>query len=139
MSLNSQKNKCDAWIASRMPYFEAKQEAWIVSHGSYFQGLITHSTIPADEVETSPNKLSSRPTDQAETWEDFLLTAPPINFPTSMSMALEFRVYTSVRGNGWDCIATFDYWGLRYQKFWSVGPEPKDVDWTEVISVQETG
>ena len=88
-------------LAARYADIKAAQDAYFAAHGRYFQGVLTHTSIPAHTVavqnDAAPDNMAGHPTDQAETWNDFL----PGIAGQSMPAALETHVYDGPDGPGW--------------------------------------
>lgn len=124
------KNTVDSWLAARWPTVQAKQAAYASNHGGrYFQGLYTHLTIPIDGNDSAPNNILIKPTDQAETWGDF------VTLPASFPCSLRLDVYHNQQG--WGYVATVRVFiaalNRIYERSQNVGSETfRTVAWHEV-------
>jgi len=61
----------DTAFASVWSDIQAKQDSYFAANQIYFQGLWTHSNLPADGNAVDPDLLGSHPTNQSATWNDF--------------------------------------------------------------------
>lgn len=121
------RTKVDNWLAARWPTLVNLQETYFANHQRYFQGLITHSTEPTDDVDTPPNRLSVRPTDQIERWGDFT------TLPATMPAALVIDVYNGPFGSGWCATVYVRVLGIVYTRTQQVGNETwRNSAWQQV-------
>lgn len=97
-TLQEVKDIVDGWLAARWPTLQNRQALYFASHNKYFQGLWTHGTMPVDGIDSTPDNITAKPTDQAETWADFVTL--PSQFPCSLSL----EVYQNAQG--WGYVAT---------------------------------
>lgn len=111
------RTKVDNWLAARWPSLVTLQESYLIAHGHYFQGLITHTTEPTDDVDTAPNRLSIKPTDQVERWGDFTV------LPATMPAALVIDIYDGPFGSGWVATVFVRVLGNVYTRTQQVGTE----------------
>lgn len=124
------KNTVDNWLAARWPTVQARQTLYASNHGGrYYQGLWTHDTIPVDGADGAPNNILIKPSDQAETWADFVTL--PASFPCSMRI----DVYQS--SEGWGYVATVRVYVLALERVFersqNVGSETwRTSPWREV-------
>jgi len=128
MTLSEVRDKADAklvnlWVNQIRP----KQLAYFATHGKYWQGLVT-SSIPEDGADIVAD-YTSRPSDQAETWEDMFGGPLDANLP----VALRVDVYEAPAGWGFVARVWIRYAGTVYTKSQNYGPETwRTQDWTEV-------
>lgn len=129
-TLNQLRNRCNTFLTNKVPILVARQNTYASNHGGrFFQGLITHSSIPAHTTSTAGdapgNRLTFRPTDQIESWADILPEFNSENF----AAAATIDVYNGPSGNGWFLTVWVRHNGVIYQrqKWW--GPENHDYDW----------
>lgn len=101
-------------------------------YGSYFQGMITHSAIPADGTDVIPDNWGSKPTDQMTNWLDFWGSDLPADLP----MAIVIDTYSGPLGSGFTATVYASYQGIYYTRSKSIGPESRyrTKQW-DVISV----
>ena len=104
-SLQQVRNRADDWLADRWGVVQARQAAYAAQHGGrYWQGLRCLSVEPlhttASFADIVPDLLTSRPTDQAESWLDFLPEIENVAIPA----VVIFDVYEN--SDGWGYVAT---------------------------------
>lgn len=123
------QDNADTFLNDFLAHIAARQDAYSAIHGKYFQGISTHSVVPADGFETAPD-LSVKPTDQAEDWDDigFIL-------PDTLPCAVEIHTYDGPLGKGYDVILTVEVNGQKWQRAKSTGPEAhyRVHAWYEVV------
>lgn len=120
------RNRVDTFLTNKVGGANgliARQNAYFAANGKYWQGLVTHSAIPTHDSatvgDTSANRLTFKPTDQSETWGDFL---PEWNAET-FAAAVVIDVYDGPGGKGWIVIVFVRYSGTIYQRCKSFGPD----------------
>lgn len=122
-TLANVRDRVDSWLAARWPTVQARQEAYLAAHGHYWQGIRSTILEPnhttADFADTIPDNMSSKPTDQVETWMDFL---PEMN-NTSIPAVFIMDVYQSPQGSGYVAHVLARYNGTLYHRAQNVGPE----------------
>jgi len=126
--------RVDTWLTNRFSLLNSRQNAYFVSHGKYFQGLITHSALPAQTTAATavaaPDGLTFHHADRSETWQDFL---PEIN--ETLAGAIVIDVYDGPQGKGWIVTVYVRYNGTTYRRIKSVGPDTsRDAPW-EVLGL----
>lgn len=84
MSLASTQADIDAAVASLIADINAAQATYLAANGVYWQGLVSHTVIPADGGSVAADNLTSSPTDQEDTWEDFLGEDAPGSLPAAI-------------------------------------------------------
>lgn len=121
-TLNQVRTRCDDFLSQRWPGFLAAQESFLALHGRYWQGLITHSIPPNHTTSATndvlPDLLARRPTDQSETWEDFLPSLIGVSHP----VALVVDVYEVAAGHGFAASLFVRYNGNMYRRVQAHGP-----------------
>lgn len=125
------RNRVDVWLTNRWPMVVSRQNAYLTNHGRYWQGLITHTSIPAHESTTSADstgdKLTLRPTDQTETWLDIF----PEWSSESLAAAVVMDVYSGPEGQGWIATVFVKFNGTIYKRTKATGPETwRDSVWS---------
>jgi len=124
MSLPATKAKADGIYNAQEVALTQRQAAYELSHGRYFQGLDTHSVLPADGNETAAD-FAHKPTDQEETWT-------PSDFPAISPASLKIDVYGGELV-GYVATLSFVYGGVLWQKAHGYGDFTHlDHDWQEV-------
>jgi hypothetical protein len=120
----------DARLATLWPLIQTRQATYMANHGGRpFQGLHSHSLPPQDGALTAPDRLTSKPTDQAEAWSaghDLLATEP-----------MSIRIDTYRTAAGWGYVATCQVRlasGVIWERSAAVGPEAAErtVAWHQV-------
>ena len=124
----------DAWLTAKLPDLTAAQNAYFATHGRYWQGLLSHISAPAHtdshDGEAAPDRMASKPTDQAESWSDVLPGWATVRFPGR----LQVDVYDGPSGKGWVYIADVMHNGTRFRRIVNVGPETfRTQGWYQVI------
>lgn len=114
------RDKVESWRDLLAPKIVSRQNAYFAAHGRYWQGILTPSGIPADAADTAPES-SVHPSDQLETWLDFLGVDLPSTFPCS----LRIDAYNGPLGHGYTVTAYVGSQGEPWTRTWEVGPE----DW----------
>lgn len=136
-TLQNVRDRVDTWLAARWPTVQARQTAYAATHnGRYWQGLVSAANIPnhltggfADAI---ADRLGGKPTDQSETWLDFLPEINGVAIPAAVTM----DVYQT--SAGWGYVATIfaALNGTAYTRSQNVGPETgRTVAWTQVAAV----
>jgi hypothetical protein len=109
----------DAEISPILVVIAQEQTAYYLSHGRYFQGLSTHSEPPSDGLASTAELANSKPTDQAESWLDWLKQ----KMPTTLPYAMRIDVYDGPRGHGYTITFQVVIEGINYTRQEHVGPE----------------
>lgn len=122
----------DLTIAALTPQLIAWQTSYALAHrGGYFQGLRSHSAIPADGAAASPDRLTSKPTDQADTLTSFWEGA---GLPAKTPFALSVNVYDGPQGRGFEVVYLAVVGGQTYSRIVNVGPETqRETPWAAVL------
>lgn len=112
------RTKINNWLTARWPTVVARQDAHFALYGRYFQGLITHTALPADGEDALPDLLNRAPHYQTETWLVFnALTALPI------PCAVTIDAYHGPQGQGWVATVRGRLNGITWERSQNVGPE----------------
>jgi hypothetical protein len=96
----------------------ALQVSYFSTNGKYWQGLATHSAIPADAAEVAPDMLGDAPSDQVETWEDF-----GVSLPGTTCVCLHVDTYNGSSGHGYVVRGQVVLDGTTYNRSVNVGPD----------------
>ncbi len=128
------RNRVNNWLSDRWPLIQARQAAYFRRHGRYFQGLPTHSEPPqhssAGDNDEIPDRLNGRPTDQAESWRDFLDELHDAPLPA----AIRSDVYQGWRGFGYVITVQVRFDGDTYERAQHVGPEAdRAFNWRQFV------
>ena len=121
------RDAVDAQYDSFAATIDTNQDDYIKlsTNRGYFQGLRTHSTIPADGTETAPDRIrpGDRPTDQTAPW-------PQDIFPARMSGALTINTYEGDSGIGEVRMLAVEIEGDYWQRDINRGPDrTRDKAW----------
>ena len=121
---NTLKTNLDTLLSDAAEQVATIQEAYRSAYGRYWQGLRTHTIIPADGASAAPD-LTRKPLDQDESWSTFAFA-----LPAETEGALSVDVYQSRKGLGYlvnmDVVAN----GVRYRRSANFGPESRfERDW----------
>lgn len=129
-TLKEIQGKVDLVMPQIWAHIQERQEIYLAAHGVYFQGLPTHLVKPADGADVAPDGLSSKPTDQAESWHDagFVL-------PDKLPMAVTINVYESPDGHGYEVVLRVRVNDRQYRRVLQHGPETwRERDWVEEVN-----
>ncbi len=117
MSLNSTKNRVNAFLTGISNNLDNYQSE------PYWQGLSTHSSIPAhtnaNDNDAVPDRMGNSPSDQIS-WADANFIPQPI---TTWPCSLVVNVYDGPSGKGYELTASFDYEGDVWRRVIHTGPE----------------
>lgn len=131
------RNAVDSRLATLWNIVQNRQDAYFATHQKFWQGLrsnsadITNPTAGTTATTTASNALAGHPTDQNETWLDFLaeLNGLPIE------MVLTIDVYNGPQGQGYVGTVRVGHNGVFYQRAAQVGPETwRAYGWTAVVA-----
>jgi len=113
--------KVDSLIVQFLPTAISWQTTYSATHGGrFFQGLRSHSVIPADGADVAPDQLASHPTDQADTLASFWNGG---RLPSKTPFAVTVNVYDGPDGRGFEVVISFVSGGVTYVRVVNVGPE----------------
>ncbi len=125
-TLQEIKDAVDARLAALWTAIQTKQDAYFLAHGRYWQGLRTHTILPADGDEALPSVGVSVPSDQADPWPVAIRTA-------TLPMSLVIDCYLSPEGPGYQATAYVTVGSQVYARTAQVGPETwRAQGWHEV-------
>ncbi len=112
----------DQWVTDRWALIAARQEAKLLL-GHYWQGLPSHSVVPAYtgmvDAAATGGQLTSSPSDQPATWLDVLPEVQTDKVPGRVTI----DVYNSPSGKGWTLTIELKFNGDLWQRVKNVGPE----------------
>lgn len=113
----------DARFAALWSQIVIRETMYYQQHGRYFQGLPTHSQTPDGSNDAALDLQSSKPTDQADNWLDFLDT----DIPASLPFSLLIDVYDGPAGSGFSATLQVQINGQLYARTQATGPERQRV------------
>lgn len=117
----------DALINPWLDSVVAFQTAFYGINGFYWQGLETHSQMPANGVKVPADRLDLHPTDQFLSWEDL---GQPL--PEEWDVSVSIDVYGSPWGPGYAVEMHVVYQDQPYYRVQVYGPAaPYSEPWTE--------
>jgi len=122
------KTKCDTIVNDLATEVATKQTNYKTAKGKYGQMILTHDTIPADDIPTAPDK-TKKPTDQTEDWNTF---EGGISLPATMECAVCIDVSFGPGGDAYSINGFVIESGTTYRRIKNVGnfPTPEQ-DWIE--------
>lgn len=122
-TLNQMRNAADTFLANKWPTIVARQENFRANRGRYWQGLRTHTTVPAHTNSTDGSKLGDRlnegPGDQFSTW----LNVFPEWLSELLPVTVWIDVYDGPEGHGWVGGIEATHNGNLWRRTQNVGPE----------------
>lgn len=119
---------CDAFLNNILVQLLDPQQDFLVANAQYWQGLDTHSIIPADGVATAPDQLGLYPDYEDVGWDGMGLT-----LPADFICDLRCNTYLSVDGAGWVLSGLVYDSGNLYERRINVGYDTRRTqDWTLV-------
>ena len=132
-TLRETQQRIDNWLeVTILPELDARQATYL-RRRRYWQGLRSHTTTPNHTRDAGddkpPDRTNTRPTDQAESWEEFW----PGFAGNTTPAALDIDVYDGPRGPGYTVTTTFRWEGAAYSRIINVGPETgREQAWQEL-------
>jgi len=123
----------DAVIGTYVPKLQAYEINYLDAKGGrgYMQALWSHSAPPTDGALVAPDLLTSKPTDQAESFSD--LWSAIIIDSGEMPVRLRIDVYDGPSGKGYVIVIETIINTRTYTRSINTGGETwRDVGWTEV-------
>lgn len=125
MSLASTQADIDAAVASLLSSIDSYQAAYYSTYGTYWQGLVSHTIVPANGTSVAASNLSATPTDQTVTWATFGVT------PGTIPAAVQVDVYKKPTGaQGYTKKVLFIYSAGFYSTSTDSGNNPSgNVSW----------
>jgi len=129
MSLSSTQDAIDTAVADLITAINAAQVTYLAANGKYWQGLLSHSVIPADGNSVAADQLTQQPSDQSEDWNDFLGEDAPGTLPA----AIYVHTYKKPTGvQGYRIQKLFIYDDEFYSSTVDSGGAPEEeVEWSE--------
>jgi len=139
-TLTDIRSRVDNWLAARWPVVQQRQNNYFSAHQKYWQGLKTATVEPkhttAMFADDKQDKLAIKPTDQVESWLDFLAEIDDLAIPA----ALICDVYDGPLGYGYVATVIARYNGVIYSRSQNVGKETwRTLDWRVVDAVTKIG
>jgi hypothetical protein len=120
--------KIDSRLSALWANIQDAQTAYYATHGHYWQGLRTHSAIPANGGETEPDIGATTPTDQPDAWPGALIAS-------ALPMALSIDAYDGPAGRGYIAHVYVQVAGNVYTRSAQVGAETWRVHgWRPVVT-----
>lgn len=117
------RTRVDNWLTARWPTVVARQQNYFANRGHYWQGLLTHTIIPAHtsgaDGDSIADRLSTQLHDQFSDWKAVF----PEWDGASIPAALKVDVYETPDGKGWCATLYVRYNGTLYSRAQNVGPE----------------
>lgn len=111
------RDEIDLRVTAAWAAIQGAQAAYFAGHGHYWQGLPSHSSIPANGAEVAPDLAGESPSDQNETWSDMGL------LPALTLSRLRMDVYAGPAGPGYALISEVELGGAIWERVWHSGPE----------------
>lgn len=130
------RDTIDTFVTNRWPTIVARQENFRSNKGRYWQGLPTHTVIPAwlsnQDGSALGDRLNISPDDQGafSTWANVF----PEWLTDLLPAQLRVDVYDGPQGQGWTLTATVTHNGNKWRRVVNVGPESNRAQgWTQVV------
>ncbi len=128
------RNRIDTWLTNHWSIVVTRESTYAGNHGGkYWQGLITHSIVPAHTGavvgDSVGNQFTLQPTDQNSNWNDAL---PGETWLTeTWPAALVIDTYDGPLGKGWVATIYVRYNSTIYFRVKAFGPDTSyDKPWT---------
>lgn len=115
------ERKSNDLLAAVKGSIDDKQVVYFAGNGKYWQGISTHVIIPADGLETSPDK-TRKPSDQDDDWSD-------IDLPSSMHLSIECSTHDGPDGTGYTITGTIVIAGKTWKRHIGEGVHSTTKDW----------
>jgi hypothetical protein len=116
----------DSRMSGHLPTIAVAQAGYFAAHGCYAQGLLTHSTPPADGEVAPADRLTAHPTDQPESWLALAQTYG-LTFPNQPLAAARVDTYVGRAGateqHGYVIMVEVIIDGALYRRSINVGPQ----------------
>ena len=131
------RDRADTWLAARWPIVRDRQIAYQAANGRNFQGLVTHTNLPAHLTaafaDAIGNLLANHPTDSPHNWIALLPEIAGIAIPA----AIVIDNYGGPEGQGFVVTVWCMYNGTIYSRSQNYGPETwRTVAW-HVVTLDE--
>jgi hypothetical protein len=122
-TLNQVRTAVDDFLEAKWPNVVARQETFFANHGRYWQGLRTHSLIPAHTTNADgsvePDLIDGRPSDEPASWRDAFPNWASDLFP----MVFFIDAYHGPQGHGWVGTVIAQWNNELYTRSRNVGAE----------------
>jgi hypothetical protein len=123
-TLQQVRTRVDAFLANIWPTIVARQQNYFANTGRYWQGLRTHTIVPAHTNSTDgdavSDKLDESPlANRFSTWRNAFPEWDGLPIPA----AFEVQIYGGPGGQGWFATIWVRYNGVLYSRSQNVGPE----------------
>lgn len=130
MALQDVLDSADTTFEEYWTDVQTAQEDYLTAEDRYWQGLIAHgpTNVPVGGTAKAPDRLTSAPTDQPVSWEDFKATHG-LSFPSSWEQAVRIDSYRDEQGDGYVAVRRLVYQGDEYIKRVDVGPLSRSHTW----------
>jgi len=119
----SLRRASDRFLAKEWARIQARQSAYFTTKGKYFQGLPTHASAPVHTDSAfptpAPDRLTTKPTDQAEDWLSQFSEWNGMAMPSLVRM----DVYDGPQGKGYVVTVEAFRGTQRWRRSINVGPE----------------
>lgn len=123
----------DAEIEAVLPKLDLLEVEYMAWNGKYYQALESHSATPDADVKADINRLTAKPTDQAESLAYFWADASKV-LPTQMAWSFRIDTYDGPSGLGYVLTATTLIKGVAWERSLNRGGEKwRDADWYQVL------
>jgi len=131
------RTRVDDWLAARWVILRDRQIAYYNTHGRYFQGLVTHTNLPAHLTaafaDAIGDRLAAHPTDSPHDWTALLPEIAGLAIPA----AIVIDNYGGPEGQGFVATIWCRYNGTIYSRSQNYGPETwRTVGW-HVVALNE--
>lgn len=129
MTLQQIKDAADAKLATLWTAVQNKEAAYFAANNRYWQGLLTHSVIPAEGAEVLPNIGTASPSYQNDPYPSALRNV-------ALPFALEIHQYVCPDGTkGYQAFIYVYVLGDLWTRSAQVGPETfRGYGWTKVTA-----
>jgi hypothetical protein len=133
-TLNQVRTRVDNWLAEKWPSLVARQDNFFINRGRYWQGLRTHTIVPAHtngaDGDSLCTELDAQPNDAFSNWRN----AFPEWATEPIPCALQCDVYDGPLGKGWFATIWIRYNGTLYKRSRNVGPESEHTQAWAVVT-----
>jgi hypothetical protein len=122
------RSAVDTKLAALWAAVQSREDTYFANHGRYWQGLKTHTVIPADGATATPDIGSAVPYYQAagDAWPSGILTQ-------SLPMSLDITQYQGPTGSGYVATVSVLITGHLWQRAQDSGAESyRTFSWTDM-------
>ena len=128
------RNRVDAWLADKWPTVVARQQNYYANRGVYWQGLRTHTIVPAHtnaaDGDSVADALDAMPDDAYSNWRNVFPEWDGVPIPCAVSI----DVYGGPDGEGWCATIWIRYNGVLYSRSQNVGPDTHRTEAWHVVN-----